>query len=155
MDGMPSDRKDKDARGLTQERTDPRQKQTEEKVLITPTVTRPSIFTMIESTTHTITPIISSSHLVRATSKMSELSGPNNQRRIFMLSSMVRPTPTTATRTVAITLKGGRDDGIETVRRLLGPTSTATAMTIPNTSISTLRMGLTVNTTTVKYHNRN
>ena len=64
---MPSSRKDQDARGCTLEKTDPRKGQTEEKLPITPTVTRPSIFTMIESTTHTITPVTSSSHLVRTT----------------------------------------------------------------------------------------
>ena len=89
MYGMPSNRSDQDARGLALERTDPRQRQTEEKLSITPKVTRPSIFTMIESTTHTITPTISSSHLVRTTSEMSEPSGPNNQGRISTLSSMV------------------------------------------------------------------
>ena len=68
-------------------------------------VTRPSIFTMIESTTHMITPTILSSCLVRTTSEMSEPSGPNKQGRISTLSSIVRPTPMTATRTVAIVVK--------------------------------------------------
>ena len=45
---------------------------------------------------------------------MSEPSGPNNQGRISTLSSMVRPTPMTATRTVAITQEGGRVDAVET-----------------------------------------
>ena len=42
---------------------------------------------------------------------------------------MVQPTPTTATRTVAITQEGSRDDAIATVKRLLGTTSTTTATT--------------------------
>ena len=86
--------------------------------------------------------------LVRTTHKMSEPNGPNNQGRISTLSSMVRPTPTTATRTVAITREGGRDDAIKTVRRLLGPTSTAT--TTPNTTINIPRTDLTVSTSTVQ-----
>ena len=61
---------------------------------------------MIESTTHVITPTISSSHLVRTTSEMSEPSVPNNQGSISTLSSMVRPTPMTATRTKGIMQEG-------------------------------------------------
>ena len=113
-------------------------------------VTRPSIFTMIESRTHTITPVTSSSCLVRTTNEISEPCGSNNQERISTLSSMARPTPTTATRTVAIIQEGGRDDAIETVRRLLGPTSTVTAMTTPNTTITTPRTRLTVSTAMVQ-----
>ena len=93
---------------------------------------------MIESMTHV------------TTSEMSEPSGPNKQGKISTLSSMVRPTPMTATRTVAVTQEGGRVDAVETVRRLLGPTSTATTMTTPNTTSTTLRMGLTVITATVQ-----
>ena len=104
---MPFSRRDQDTRGLTPNRTCPRQGQTKEK-LITPKVTRLSTYTTIESTTRTITPTISSSCLIGTTSEMSEPSGPNNLGRISTLSSMVRPTPTTATRTVAITQEGGR-----------------------------------------------
>ena len=60
---------------------------------------------------------------------------------------MVKPTQTTATRTVAITREGGRDDAIKAVRRLLGPTSTATAMTTPNTT-NIPRMHFMVSTST-------
>ena len=63
---------------------------------------------------------------------------------------MVRPTPTTATRTVAITQEGSRDDAIETVRRLLGPTPTAIAVTTPNTTVNIPRMDLAVSTSTVQ-----
>ena len=48
------------------------------------------------------------------TSGMNEPSGPNNRGRISTLSSMVRPAPTAATRTVSITREGGRNDAIET-----------------------------------------
>ena len=50
---------------------------------------------------------------------------------------------------MAITQEGGRVDAVETVRRLLGPTSTATTMITPNTTSTTPGMGLTVSTATV------
>ena len=77
-DGMPSSRRDQDVRGLTPDRTCPRQGQTKEKHPITPKVTRPSTYTMIESTTHMITSTISSSCLVGTTNEMSKPSEPNN-----------------------------------------------------------------------------
>ena len=81
---------------------------------------------------------------------MSEPSTPNNRGRISTLSSMVRPTPTTATRTMAITEEGSRDDAIKTVGRVLGPTPTAITVTTPNTTINIPRMDLTVSTSTVQ-----
>ena len=69
---------------------------------------------------------------------------------MFTLSSIVRPTPTTATRTMAITQEGGRDDATETVRRLLGPTSTAIPVITPNTTINIPRTDLMVSTSTVQ-----
>ena len=97
-----------------------------------------------------ITPTIPPTCLVRTTSKMSESSGPNNQGRMSTLSSIVRPTPTTAARIMAITQAGGRDDAIETVRRLLEPTSTAIPVTTPNTAINIPRMDLMVSPSTVQ-----
>ena len=111
---MPSNRRDQDTGGLTPSRAYPRQGQTKEKLLTTSEVTRPSTYTMIGSMTHMITPTISPNHLLRTTSERSEPSGLNNQGRMSTLSSIVRPTPTTATRTVAITQEGGRDDAIKT-----------------------------------------
>ena len=102
-DGTPSSRRDQDTRGLTPDRTHLRQRQNKEKLLTIPKVTRPLIYTTIGSTTHIITPISSPTHLVRTTSEVSEPRGPNNQGRMSTLSSIVRPTLTTATRTVAIT----------------------------------------------------
>ena len=99
--------------------------------------------------THMITPTISPNHLVRTTSERSEPSGPNNQGRMFTLSSIVRPTPTTATRTMAITQEVCRDDAIKTVRRLSGPTSTAIPVTAPNTTINIPRIDLMISTSTV------
>ena len=51
---------------------------------------------------------------------------------------------------MAFTQEGGRDDAIKTVRRLLGLTSTATAMTTPNTTINIPRTDLMVSTSTVQ-----
>ena len=46
-----------------------------------------------------------------------------SQGRLSTLSSVVRPTPTTATRTVAITREVSRLDTLETATRLMGSTS--------------------------------
>ena len=78
-DGTLSSRRDQDTRGLTTDRIHLRQGQTEEKFLTTLKVSRPSTYTVIESMTHTITPTSSPTHLVRATSAVSEPSGPDNQ----------------------------------------------------------------------------
>ena len=115
-----------------------------------PRVTRPLTSTTIDDTTHVITPTMSSSCFVRTKKKkVMETGAPINQGRISTLSSMVQPT-TTATRTVAITQEGSRDDAIATVRRLLGTTSTTTATTTSNANVSTSRVTFTVSTSTVQ-----
>ena len=48
------------------------------------------------------------------------------QGRLSTLSSVVRPTPTTATRTVVITREESRQDVIETTRQLIGSASPTT-----------------------------
>ena len=48
------------------------------------------------------------------------------QERMSTLSSMVRPMPTTATRTIAITKEESRQDALETVRQMVGSTSHTT-----------------------------
>ena len=48
------------------------------------------------------------------------------QGRLSTLSSVVRPTPTTATRTVLITTEESRQDVIETARQLIGSASPTT-----------------------------
>ena len=45
------------------------------------------------------------------------------QGRLSTLSSVVRPTPTTATRTVVITREESRQDALETARQLIGSAS--------------------------------
>ena len=58
------------------------------------------------------------------------------QGRLSTLSSVVRPMPTTATRTVAITREESRQDALETARQLIGSTSSTAFMRVP-TTIST------------------
>ena len=56
------------------------------------------------------------------------------QGRLSTLSSVVRPTPTTATRTVVITREESRQDVIETARQLIGSASPTTCLCMPTTS---------------------
>ena len=56
------------------------------------------------------------------------------QGRLSTLSSVVRPTPTTATRTVVITREESRQDAIETARQLIGYVSPTTCLHMPTTS---------------------
>ena len=57
-----------------------------------------------------------------------------SQGRISTLSSVVRPMPTTATRTIAITREESRQDAPETVRQLIGSTSHTTILPVPTTT---------------------
>ena len=53
---------------------------------------------------------------------------------------MVRPTPTTATRTVAITREDSRLDALATVQQMIGPTSTIT--TVNTSTTTTMSQGM-------------
>ena len=57
-----------------------------------------------------------------------------SQGRMSTLSSMVRPMPTTATRTIAITREESRQDALDTVRQLIGSTSHTTILPVPATN---------------------
>ena len=57
-----------------------------------------------------------------------------SQGRISTLSSVVRPMPTTATRTIAITREESQQDALETVRQLIGSTSRTTILPMPTTT---------------------
>ena len=59
------------------------------------------------------------------------------QGRMFTLSSMVRPMPTTATRTIAITREESHQDALETVRQMVGPTSRTTVLPMLTTNTVT------------------
>ena len=56
------------------------------------------------------------------------------QGRISTLSSVVRPMPTTTTRTIAITREESRQDALETVRQLIGSMSHTTVLPVPTTT---------------------
>ena len=59
------------------------------------------------------------------------------QGRMSTLSSMVRPIPTTATRTIAITKEESRQDALETVRQMVGSTSHTTILPVLTTNTIT------------------
>ena len=84
-----------------------------------PITTRPSMFsnTCAEPTTESI-----------------ESGRTLSQGRISTLSSVVRPMPTTATRTIAITREESQQDALETVRQLIGSMSHTTVSPVPTTT---------------------
>ena len=72
--------------------------------------------TMMRSTAPTITQPTSSLRLpLRTMRETHEITGTASQGRLSTLSSMVRPMPTTATRTMAITREDSRLDVLVTV----------------------------------------
>ena len=96
---------------------------------------------MMRSTALPITP--STPSLRFPLSTMSETSGTTrttSQGRLSTLSSMVRPMPTTATRTVAITQEDSRLDALATVQQMIGPTSTIT--TVNTSTTTTMSQGM-------------
>ena len=80
--------------------------------------------TMMRSTAHTITqPKPSPRFPLKTTTGTNDVMGTTSQGRLSTLSSMVRPTPTTTTRTVAITQEDSRLDALATVQQMIGPTT--------------------------------
>ena len=61
------------------------------------------------------------------------------------LSSMVRPMPTTATRTIAITREESCQDALETVRQMVGTTSRTTILPVSATNTVTQEPRLNAN----------
>ena len=59
------------------------------------------------------------------------------QGRMSTLSSMVSPMPTTTTRTIAITREESHQDALETVRQMVGPTSSTTVLPMSTTTTIT------------------
>ena len=95
-----------------------------EKHPLTPSQARTIPTTMMRSTAHTITqPKPSPRFPLKPTTEANDVMGTTSQGRVSTLSSMVRPTPTTATRTVAITREDSRLDALVTVRQMIGPTT--------------------------------
>ena len=60
-----------------------------------------------------------------------------SQGRMSTLSSMVRPMPTTTTRTITITREESCQDALETVRQMVGPTSHTTVLPMSTTNTVT------------------
>ena len=56
------------------------------------------------------------------------------QGRMSTLSSVVRPMPTTTTKTIAITREESQQDALDTVRQLIGSTSHTTILPVPTTN---------------------
>ena len=56
------------------------------------------------------------------------------QGHMSILNSMVRPMPTTATRTIAITQEESHQDALETVRQMVGSTSRTTILPVMTTN---------------------
>ena len=93
--------------------------------------------TTMSTITPTITKLLTSTDsFPRPTTEIVGTMRTPSQGRLSTLSSVVRPTPTTATRTVAITREGSRQDVLETARQLIGSTSSTAFMHVP-TTIST------------------
>ena len=84
-----------------------------------PITTRPSMF---------------SNSCAEPTTKSIESGRTLSQGRISTLSGMVRPMPTTTTRTIAITREESRQDALETVRQLIGSMSHTTVSPVPTTT---------------------
>ena len=90
------------------------------------------------TTMSTITPTITKSltstgSFSRPTTEIVETMRVPFQGRLSTLSSVVRPMPTTSTRTVAITREESRQDALETARQLIGSTSSTAFMPVPTT----------------------
>ena len=67
------------------------------------------------------------------------------QGRMSTLSSMVRPMPTTATRTIPITREESHQDALETVRQMVGSTSRTTILPVSTTNTVTQEPYLNAN----------
>ena len=141
MEGMPSSRRDQEVRETITNETHPKQGQTEEKCPPTPRHTQITPTTMMRSTALTITqPTPSLRFPLSAMSETSGTTRTTSQGRLSTLSSMVRPMPTTATRTVAITREDSRLDALATVQQMIGPTSTTTTVVVSNTTTTSQGM---------------
>ena len=89
------------------------------------------IITTMSNITSVITqPLTSSDSFPRTTETVGSMRIPC-QERLSTLSSVVRPTPTTATRIVVITREESRQDAIETARQLIESTSPTAFMHMP------------------------
>ena len=83
-----------------------------------------------------ITTIITPDSLHRTTTETVRTMRIPGQGRLSTLSSVVRPTHTTATRTVVITREESRQDVIETARQLIGSASPTTYPHMPTMTLT-------------------
>ena len=112
-------------------------KQGVEEKIPTSTPTGEQIITAMRPTTSVVTPpLASSDSFPRTTTETVRSMRIPGQGRLSTLSSVVRPTPTTATRTVVITREESRQDAIETARQLIGSVSPTTYPHIPTTTLA-------------------
>ena len=110
-------------------------KQGVEEKIPTSTPTGEQIITTMHPTTSVVTPSLVSSDSLPTTETVRSMRIPG-QGRLSTLSSVVRPTPTTATRTVLITREESRQDAIETARQLIGSASPTTYPRMPTTILA-------------------
>ena len=95
--------------------THPKQEHTAEKHPLTPSQAQMIPTRIMRSMAHTITqPKPSPRFPPKTTTGTNDVMGTTSQGRLSTLSSMVRPTPTIATRTVAITWEDSRLDALVT-----------------------------------------
>ena len=112
-------------------------KQGVEEKIPTSAPTDEQIITTMHPTTSVITPpLTSSDSFPRTTTETVRSMRIPGQGRLSTLSSVVRPTPTTATRTVVITREESRQDVIETTRQLIGSASPTTYPCMSTTTLA-------------------
>ena len=88
-------------------------------------------------TTSVVTPsLVSPDSLPRTITETVRSMRIPGQGRLSILSSVVRPTPTTATRTVVITREESRQDAIETARQLIRSASPTTYPHMPTMTLN-------------------
>ena len=99
-------------------------KQGVEEKISTLIPTDEQVITTIPPTTSVVTPPLVTPHSfpITTTETVTSMRIPG-QGTLSTLSSVVRPTPTTATQTVVITREESRQDAIETARQLIGSAS--------------------------------
>ena len=112
-----------------------RLKQEIEGKVPTSTSSGEQIMTTMSTITSAITqPLTSSDSFPRTTTETVGSMRIPCQGRLSTLSSVVRPIPTTPTRTVVITREESRQDAIETARQLIGSASPTTFLHMPTTT---------------------
>ena len=92
--------------------------------------------TMSSTIPITTRPLMFSNTFAETTTEGIESGRTLSQGRTSTLSSVVRPMPTTPTRTIAINREESQQDALETVRQLIGSMSHTTILPVPTTTTS-------------------